>query len=92
MGDMADYTLEQVEDHENDILEYKTGNIHPTKAYELGLIDERGTELWTIRSKKQYGPGDCPECGSKTKLLTGPYGKFYGCIDFPNCKGNLSYR
>jgi ssDNA-binding Zn-finger/Zn-ribbon topoisomerase 1 len=29
----------------------------------------------------------CPECGGPTKLRAGRYGSFYGCADYPECKG-----
>lgn len=34
------------------------------------------------------GPGDCPKCGGPTQLRTGKHGKFYGCCDFPKCRGS----
>jgi ssDNA-binding Zn-finger/Zn-ribbon topoisomerase 1 len=34
--------------------------------------------------------GDCPECGAKTVLRTGPYGKFKGCSRYPKCMGSYS--
>lgn len=27
----------------------------------------------------------CPWCGSALILRHGPYGEFYGCLDFPKC-------
>jgi DNA topoisomerase I len=29
----------------------------------------------------------CPECDSPMLLRDGKYGKFYGCVDYPKCKG-----
>ncbi len=29
----------------------------------------------------------CPECNKKMKSRTGKYGVFWGCSDYPNCKG-----
>ena len=29
----------------------------------------------------------CPECGGLMVLKESKYGKFYGCINFPKCKG-----
>jgi ssDNA-binding Zn-finger/Zn-ribbon topoisomerase 1 len=29
----------------------------------------------------------CPECGSPMVLRDGKYGKFYGCINYPECTG-----
>lgn len=28
----------------------------------------------------------CPECGSAMELRPSRYGKFYGCVRYPNCK------
>ncbi len=30
--------------------------------------------------------GYCPLCGAALKLKIGKYGKFYGCMNYPNCK------
>lgn len=92
MGDGADMALEEMEDTEDAILDYKTGRMDQGEAFERGLIDERGTEYWTMRPKKEYGPGACPKCGGATRIQTGSYGKFYGCLKFPECTGSLSYR
>jgi len=29
----------------------------------------------------------CPECNKKMKSRTGKYGVFWGCSDYPNCRG-----
>ena len=29
----------------------------------------------------------CPECGKRMKSRTGKYGVFWGCSDYPNCRG-----
>lgn len=33
----------------------------------------------------------CPQCGGTTALRTGRHGRFYGCKDFPRCRGAVSY-
>ena len=33
------------------------------------------------------GDVKCPNCGSSMLLRSGKYGKFYGCSNYPNCKG-----
>lgn len=39
-------------------------------------------------SVKKVVPADkiCSECGSPMKLRKGPYGQFWGCTNYPNCK------
>lgn len=50
----------------------------------------RGTPRRTSTPPDPSLPKDgppCPECGGPTKLRNGPYGPFYGCADYPKCKG-----
>ena len=37
-----------------------------------------------------HGLGPCPRCGKLTQKKVGKYGTFYGCVDFPKCKGSRS--
>ena len=30
---------------------------------------------------------NCPKCGDLMKLRTGKFGDFWGCVNYPNCKG-----
>lgn len=30
----------------------------------------------------------CPLCGSMMEIRTGRYGKFWGCMSFPRCRGS----
>lgn len=39
------------------------------------------------RTFRPSGPGSCPKCGADTVLRTGPFGEFYGCSKFPDCRG-----
>lgn len=32
-------------------------------------------------------PRTCPLCGRAMRLRTGRYGPFYGCVDYPGCRG-----
>jgi ssDNA-binding Zn-finger/Zn-ribbon topoisomerase 1 len=69
MGDMADYTLDQMMDED--------------EAYCAGY---RKTSPF-IYKYKPNGPGNCPRCDGPTHICHGPYGRFYGCNNFPKCKG-----
>lgn len=31
----------------------------------------------------------CPECGASTRIREGRYGRFYGCVRYPDCKGTV---
>jgi DNA topoisomerase-1 len=49
-------------------------------------LDEYGN----VTSIEELQPEErvrCPECGKATLRKTGRYGVFYGCVDYPNCKG-----
>lgn len=35
---------------------------------------------------QKYGVKKCPQCGSKMYPRIGPYGFFYGCKNYPDCK------
>jgi hypothetical protein len=37
-------------------------------------------------------PPNCPSCEKRMVLREGRYGKFWGCQDFPRCKGHLPIR
>ncbi len=32
----------------------------------------------------------CPVCGAQTRVKAGPYGEFYSCSRFPDCKGKVT--
>ena len=34
----------------------------------------------------------CPECFGPLRIARGPSGLFYGCCDYPNCKGNRPFN
>jgi ssDNA-binding Zn-finger/Zn-ribbon topoisomerase 1 len=76
MGDMADFSLDNLYDFD--------------EVYCNGEIDEETNEV--IKSpfmyeQKVHGPGNCPICKGLTHLINGKYGLFYGCNNFPKCKG-----
>ena len=36
--------------------------------------------------RKTYDPTVCPNCGGKLRERSGPYSKFYGCTNYPECR------
>lgn len=76
MSDMADLALMLGEDLD--------------EAHCQGEIDEETNEIVKspyMYERKAHGPGPCPVCKSATILKIGKYGEFYGCPNFPKCKG-----
>jgi DNA topoisomerase-3 len=63
----------------------------------LGCMDEMFNDpdyepnTQYICRRKPKGPGPCPLCGEETKPVTGKYGLFYGCINYPACTGKRNY-
>lgn len=41
--------------------------------------------------RRAAGPGKCPICGAQTSLRSGKHGDFYGCTDYPRCKGSRDF-
>jgi hypothetical protein len=44
MGDGADMALDEMEDNEDQIVQFKTGLMTKEEVYQLGIIDELGFE------------------------------------------------
>ena len=99
MGEMADFAIDNAFADMEHYDKYSSADL--ATQYDEGLIDELGVtigEPWSIpaarhnnftpASRGPHGYGDCPDCGSKTELNNGIYGKFYGCTKFPSCKGS----
>ncbi|MBS6825848.1 topoisomerase DNA-binding C4 zinc finger domain-containing protein [Waltera intestinalis] len=34
----------------------------------------------------------CPDCGGKLRERSGPYGRFYGCMNYPKCRDSRSIK
>jgi ssDNA-binding Zn-finger/Zn-ribbon topoisomerase 1 len=81
--------LDAVENAEEDRLAFRTGTMSTLEAFERGIVDELGYEI-PARSSRPTGLGPCPRCAGKTSLRNGPFGEFYGCEAFPECKGSRS--
>lgn len=54
--------------------------VNRTKNWKTNLTQR--IESWF----EMIGPA-CPKCGSATVERKGAYGTFWGCCNFPNCKG-----
>lgn len=48
-------------------------------------VKEKSEQKLSVVTKK-IDPTVCPDCGGKLKERSGPYSKFYGCINFPKCR------
>lgn len=42
--------------------------------------------------KKQHDSSVCPECGGRLRERSGPYGRFWGCSNYPTCRYNRKIR
>ncbi|WP_038903512.1 DNA topoisomerase III [Dickeya zeae] len=48
------------------------------------LVEQGKQQVFTIRIPDRP---KCPLCGGRTRLRKGPNGTFYGCENYPTCKG-----
>lgn len=85
-GDMADFTNEHIEIDVEHAEKYRDAPLNV--QYDEGLIDETGAPINSYTKKKPSGPGPCPICGATTMPTEGKFGRFYGCREFPKCKGS----
>ncbi len=37
-------------------------------------------------TRKKYDPMQCPDCGGRLRERSGPFGRFYGCTNYPICR------
>jgi len=56
------------------------------------VASEYGAEEINLSVFQAHGPGSCPLCGSNTILTSGEYGRFYGCVNFPDCCGSRQVK
>lgn len=99
MGDFADDALMNAE---NDWFGANDDRLSREERYDRGYCDEMGFDYhpgkvvfqrthFTFRitqNIKPSGAGKCPKCNCDTVLKEGKFGKFYGCVKFPSCKGS----
>lgn len=53
---------------------------------------EHSSAGYTVRHpKRSEVQPKCPKCGAPMIVKSGPYGRFYGCTDFPRCRGKRKY-
>lgn len=93
MSDMADFALEQIYDDDEmycNLLNVPFADMDDSER-EFMFPNYDGVmrrSPFARRSSKPCGPGACPLCGGKTHTVKGKHGMFYGCDDFPKCKGS----
>ena len=63
MGDGADLAIDQMMTEEEHRLDFHTGNMSITDAYDLGLVDELGYEYWPGWGAKRVIQKVCRCCG-----------------------------
>lgn len=89
MGDGADIALSDMMDDEDLRTDYRLGHLGLSEALDLGILDEHGVlEDIKIKQEADKPKLQCPKCGGQMKLREGKFGKFWGCSDFPKCKGS----
>lgn len=54
-------------------------------------VKEKAAQEIVIQRKK-YDPTVCPDCGGKLRERSGPYGRFYGCANYPRCRYSRPIR
>ena len=75
MGDIADWEIDNgIEGINEEYIDYNEDYYEVPPSY--------------IKIRKASGPGKCPKCGKDTVKRIGKYGEFYGCSNYPNCKGS----
>lgn len=58
----------------------------------LGGRNSSDVETHPAKSTNKHRSPKCPKCGAPMILRTSKYGKFYGCSNYPSCKGKRDYR
>lgn len=80
--------IEQVQNGEKKVC----SKCHNTKPLEDFFDPSLRTQYGRIcKACKLSDIKTCPQCGAKMKLRSGKYGPFYGCANYPHCKGIRPY-
>lgn len=88
MGEMADYTLDQVEDFEERRMLFRTGGISIYEAYDEGIVDELGFEpLPSTGSQKVVTCRCCGVSGLFWKKVEAKW-RLFNEQGLHNCKVN----
>ena len=45
-----------------------------------------------VIQRRKYDPTICPDCGGKLRERSGPYGRFYGCTNYPQCRYSMPQK
>lgn len=97
MGEHADMAVYDIITMELLRQDYRLGLLSNEDAYDLNILDEHGMEISdncyrqktsVVGRQNVSGAGNCPLCNCPTVLRKGKYGNFYGCSNFPSCKGS----
>ena len=62
----------------------KSGIVYASASVSAGTRQSHGRKQY---SQQQNRNPACPLCGAPMALRSGPYGQFYGCTNYPSCKG-----
>lgn len=91
MGDMADFALDQMMDVDEIVVNSYNAPYDELDDYEKEIVFRgQGRDEYerSLGVRKARGPGPCPKCQAETRLMKGQFGQFYGCPNFPKCKGS----
>lgn len=53
---------------------------------------KKKSEEVAAKVARNYDPNICPECGERLHEISGPYGRFMGCSNYPVCRYNRRIR
>jgi len=62
--------------------------IQPTTLYQTNNIKNEASKTELIEKNSKQ----CPICSNEMVIRNGKHGRFYGCSNFPVCRGTLPYQ